>query len=272
MYEKINIKGINIAYKKNGEGNPLILLHGIVTYSFVWETVIPFLEKDYTIYSIDLLGCGNTDKSVEVDYSIKNQAELIAELIRSLGLEKVHLCAHDVGGGIAQILSVRHSELFCDITLINSVAYNYWPVQPVVAMRTPIIRQIAIATMDIGMLKLIVKHGLYHKEKLTDELFDKFLKQMNNKEGRKALLHFARCLNNNDLLEISDDLKNLDLPVQIILGEKDVYLNKETSYKLNENIPTSIFNSIKTAGHLVMIDEPEIVANLMKNFMEKNDG
>jgi pimeloyl-ACP methyl ester carboxylesterase len=191
-------------------------------------------------------------------------------LLKELKLERVHLAAHDVGGGIAQILAVNHPEKFYDISLINSVAYNFWPVQPIIAMRTPIIRQLAMATLDVGALKLIVKRAFYHKEILNDNLMEKFAEQMKSKDSRKAFLHFARCLNNRDLTDISEDIKKIKIPVQIIRGEADVYLSKNISDELKRNIPNCKLHTIETAGHFAMLDEPVLISNLLLSFMKKS--
>ncbi|RMD50229.1 MAG: alpha/beta hydrolase [Ignavibacteria bacterium] len=270
-HTRIEIKGVNYGYRHCGKGEAVVLLHGITTNSLVWQNVVPFLESKYSIYSFDLLGCGISDKTVEVDYSIKNQASLIIEALKKLGLSKVHLAAHDVGGGIAQIMAVNSPGMFKSVTLVNSVAFDFWPVQPIIAMRTPIIRQIAISTLDLGMLKMIVKRGLFHKEKLTTELMGKFNSQMSTAEGRKAFLHFVRCLNNSDLLEIEEELKTTKIPFQIIRGEYDVYLSKEISDKLYSVIPNSKLKTIDTAGHFAMIDEPEKIANYLKEFWSEVD-
>ncbi len=88
------------------------------------------------------------NKSPEV--SRKNHSKMIKRFIDKLGIEKVHLVGHDLGEGISQILMVNYPELFYDVTLINAVGFDYWPVQPISAMRTPIVRQLAMYSLDAG--------------------------------------------------------------------------------------------------------------------------
>ena len=85
-------------------------------------------------------------------------SSLTTEFMAKLGYFKFHLVGHDLGGGISQIMAVNKPNSIIDLTLINSVAYDYWPVQPIIAMRTPIIRQIAMASLDFGTFKIIVQH------------------------------------------------------------------------------------------------------------------
>ncbi len=264
-----NLEGNKIAYYRHGKGVPVLFVHGITTYSFIWRKILPFFIHDYEVIAIDLLGCGDSDIPLNEDFSLKRQAHLIKQFADSLNIGKFHLISHDVGGGIAQIFAVNYQENLLSVTLINSVAYNFWPVQPIVAMRTPIIRQIAIASLDFGMFSLIVKRGLYHKSNLSEELMDLFWKPMRYKLGRKGFLHFAKCLNNSNLTEIEKDIQKLTVPVLIIRGEDDVYLSGVIAEKLHSEIAHSKLIKIETGGHFIQEDEPEKVSDHILNFIGK---
>lgn len=267
----IEIQGNSITYYREGEGEAIIFVHGIITYSFIWKCMIPYFKEKYDVILIDLLGCGDSDKPLNEDFSLKRQAHLIKEFTEKLEISKFHMVCHDVGGGIGQIFAVNFPESLFDLTLINSVAYNFWPVQPIIAMRTPIIRQIAMASLDFGMYELLVKRGLYDKTHLSDELMEMFWKPMRTSQGRKGFLHFAKCLDNKNLIEIEDELRNLTLPVLIIRGEADVYLSASISEKLHAEIPSSQLVRFETAGHFIQEDEPEKASTLILDFIKHHD-
>jgi len=260
------IGNTEIAYFAKGKGQAVLLVHGITTYSFIWRKIIPHLEKEYQVLGIDLPGCGASSKGIETAFSIKNHAFLLNDFLDKIGIQKIHLVGHDVGGGIAQIFAVRFPEKIFSLTLINSVAYDFWPVQPIIAMRTPIIRQMAMATLDKGALRMIVRRGLYHKENLTKELLSDFWNPMKTKEGRKAFLHFAASLDNNELLEIEDKLHQLRLPVLVMRGDADPYLSAAIAEKLVKNIPGAKLIRIPTGGHFMQEDEPEQIGKELKTF------
>ncbi|PKP51389.1 MAG: hypothetical protein CVT92_12890 [Bacteroidetes bacterium HGW-Bacteroidetes-1] len=267
--KKVEIQGNSINYFRQGKGETMLFVHGITTYSFIWRKVAPYFQDNYDVILIDLLGSGDSDKPLNQDFSLKRQAHLIKDFCDKLQIKKIHLVCHDVGGGIGQIFAVNYPEMLLDLILINTVAYNFWPVQPIVAMRTPIIRQIAMATLDLGMFKMIVKRGLYHKTELTDELMELFWKPMRDPLGRKGFLHFAKCLDNNNLTEIEAELRQLQVRVLIIRGEADAFLNSAISEKLHAEIPGCQFVKIETGGHFIQEDEPERIANCMIKFMNK---
>ncbi len=265
---KCSVNGFNIAYHSEGKGEPVLLVHGITTYSFLWRKIVPFLKDNYHVISIDLLGCGESDKPLDVAYSLPYHADIVDAFLDKLGIENVHFVGHDVGGGVAQIFSVKYPERVYDLTLVNSVGHDFWPVQPIIAMRTPIIRQLAMASLDIGAFRLLVRRGLHYKERLDDELMELFWKPMKTREGRRAFLHFADCLNNRHLLEIEADLRQLAIKTLIIRSDADVYLSAAIAEKLHKDIPKSELLRIATGGHYLQEDEPEMVATAMQNFFQ----
>lgn len=264
----IEIQGNSIRYYRDGKGETILFVHGITAYSFIWRKIVPYFQEHYDTILIDLLGCGDSDKPLNEDFSLKRQAHLIRDFCEKLEITKIHMICHDVGGGIGQIFAVNYPELLIDLTLVNTVAYNFWPVQPIIALRTPIIRQITMATLDFGMFEVIVRRGLYHKTHLTKELMELFLKPMRESSGRKGFLHFAKCLDNANLTEIEAEIRQLQIPVLIIRGGADVYLNASISAKLHNEIPGSQLINIETGGHFIQEDEPEAVASNILNFFK----
>ena len=263
----VEVSGHKLAYEESGAGETLLLVHGITTYSFIWKEMIASLAAGYRVIAVDLLGCGDSDKPLDVSYALKDHAQRLKEFTDKLGITKFHYVGHDLGGGIGQIFAVRFGASLFDLTLINTVAYDFWPVQPIIAMRTPIVRQLMMASMDVGTFRVIVRRGLFHKKKATKELMDDFMKPMGTPDGRKAFLHFARCLDNHDLTDIAGSLPSLPMPILIIRGEADPYLSSIISDRLHHEIPHSRLVTIPTGGHFLMIDEPERVSSLVLEFV-----
>lgn len=261
------IDGNRIFYQRQGTGPPLLLVHGITTYSFVWRKLLPFLAQSYQVICIDLLGCGASDKPLAPSYSLTEHARRTAALIEQLDLGQPDFIGHDLGGGIGQIMAVHYPDHIRSLTLINSVGYNFWPVQPISLMRTPIVRQLLMAILDRRLLRMLVNNGLYHKALLSDDLLDLFWEPFKTPGGRKAFLHFAKCLDNRNLTELEPDLKHLALPVLILRGDADPFLSAAIAEKLYEDIPGSELRRIVTGSHYLMEDEPEWTADQIISFL-----
>lgn len=259
-----------MAYYRAGQGEPVLLVHGITTYSFIWRNIFPELARNYDVIAVDLLGCGSSDMPLDISYAIRDHAEYLHEFVSTLGLPRFHYVGHDLGGGIGQIFAIKHRDLLLDLALLNTVAYDFWPVQPITAMRTPIVRTLLMATLDMGVFRMVVKRGIHNPEKVTQELMDYFMTPFQTQEGRKAFLHFARSLDNHNLTEIEEDLRRLDLPVLIVRGEEDPYLSGEIAQKLNREIPGSKLTLLPGASHFLQEDEPEMVTAELESFFESH--
>lgn len=266
----VTVDGHKLAYHRQGAGETVVLVHGITTYSFVWGDVVDLLAPNHDVIAIDLLGCGDSDMPLDVSYAIQDHAERLHGFLRELGVEKFHLVGHDLGGGTAQIFAVRHPEMLLDLTLVNSVGYDFWPVQPITALRTPVVRQLMMATFDMGTFRLVVKRGLYHKEKMTPALMGRFMAPMSTPEGRKAFMHFARCLDNHNLTDIADEIAHLSVPTLILRGDADPYLSAAISEKLAEEIPDARYERIATASHFIQIDEPGWLSRQIADFVAEH--
>jgi pimeloyl-ACP methyl ester carboxylesterase len=245
----------------------MVMVHGITTYSFLWKDLLPALSEDFEVITLDLLGCGDSDKPHGADYSLPAQADIITKLLDSLGIRQAHFVTHDVGGGIGQIIAIKHPEYVKSLVLINSVGYDYWPVQPIISLRIPIIRQIAMAAMDMGILKLLIKWGFYHKEKVTTDLMSRYQRPLLAHAGREGFLALAKGLNNRHLMDIADGLRHLTIPVLIIRGDADVYLPAKISERLHNDMKDSRYEVITRAGHFAPLDEPRGIVGLIEEFL-----
>lgn len=254
------VDGHRVAFVRCGAGEPLIFIHGITTSSFIWDDLLPILNGQHEVVAVDLLGTGASDRPVPSDCSLSAHADRVMSLVDELGFEKIHLVGHDIGGGIAQILSVRNPDRVSTLGLVNTVGYDYWPVQPIVALRTPILRQLAMASLDLGMLRLVIRRAVYRKERITPAVFERIRNEIAVPNSRRAFLNSTRCLNNSDLTTVSNELPKLRMPVLIVRGERDLYLSPEIANRLHREIPSSKLVKVPDGGHFIQLDEPQLLA------------
>jgi pimeloyl-ACP methyl ester carboxylesterase len=258
-----DVGDLRIFYRTGGEGEAILFLHGITTYSFLWKDVVPLIGENYTHFVPDLMGCGDSSKPEVGDYSLSGQADIILGFMESVGIARAHLVGHDIGGGIAQILAVRAPERFLSLCLVNSVGYDYWPVQPIVSMRVPLLKHLAMAAFDHGVLKMLVQRTFHHKEKVDAGLIGEFMRPLQTEEGKAGFFALARALDNTQVLKIIDRLPLLPMPSLIIRGDKDIYLKPIISERLHSDMPGSRYEVIATAGHYTPLDDPQSVAVLL---------
>src|SRR6478736_7088012 len=98
-------------YRTEGEGEPLLLLHGFPTSSLDWYKVWDVLKQKYKLITLDYIGYGFSDKPSEYEYSIKDNADIVGFLLGKLNIESYHLLAHDLGDSVAQELLARQQDV-----------------------------------------------------------------------------------------------------------------------------------------------------------------
>src|SRR5918994_2807537 len=116
----VDVEGIRMRWEEEGEGHPVIFIHGIPTSPRLWRHVI-LRVRDARSMAWEMVGYGaSIEEGWERDISVAKQADYLVAWMREVGLESAFLVGHDLGGGDAQILAVRQPELVRGVVLINS--------------------------------------------------------------------------------------------------------------------------------------------------------
>ena len=134
----------DVAYLRQGQGPPLVLLHGIPSSSYLWRDVIGPLSATFDVLAPDLLGYGDSDKRLDADLSIAAQARYMVAFMESLGVHQAAVVGHDIGGGIAQLIAVDEPQRVARLILIDSVVDNNWPVADIARLKEPAWDQIMV--------------------------------------------------------------------------------------------------------------------------------
>ncbi|MHA2119834.1 MAG: alpha/beta fold hydrolase, partial [Promethearchaeota archaeon] len=116
---KLKVKDIEMYYEITGEGDPLLLIHGLGSSTRDWEEQVPVFSTKYQVITIDLRGHGKTDKP-KGPYSIKMFAEDIAELLNILEIKLVNVLGISLGGGVAFQIAVDFPDLVKSLIIVNS--------------------------------------------------------------------------------------------------------------------------------------------------------
>lgn len=137
-YEKkfASVKGKQIAYVEEGSGDPIVLLHGNPTSSFLWRNVIPELVESGRVIVPDLIGQGDSEKLPASDgperYSLEVAYSYVDGLLESIGAnENVTLVIHDWGTGVGFLWAMRHPAAVKGVAymegIVKPVSWRDWP-------------------------------------------------------------------------------------------------------------------------------------------------
>ena len=131
----ITVKGLKMAYQEEGEGVPIVFLHGNPTSSYLWRNVVPHLKGLGRCLVPDLIGMGDSDplpKSGPGSYRFSEHAGFLEELLQKLEVEKdAILVGHDWGGALLFQWAMQHPDAVQGIvymeTIVSPVSWRDWP-------------------------------------------------------------------------------------------------------------------------------------------------
>jgi len=244
---------LTMAYRDEGpeEAHPVIFVHGIPTWSFLWRRIAPAFEDDFRTIVPDMLGYGNSDRRDSFDRSIRAQEDALRELIDDLELGVVSLVAHDIGGGVALRYAAHHPDRVQTLVLSNAVCYDSWPVEFVTDMGLP-----KTAGMDPdefeAKLDFAFGDGL-----VTDDPDPEFVEGMKapwlREDGRRALARAAVATNTSHTTEIDYDV--IDSRTYCVWGTDDVMQPVEYGERLAGDLDGEVVR-LDGAFHWVVEDRP----------------
>jgi pimeloyl-ACP methyl ester carboxylesterase len=149
-----------VSYVDEGAGEPVILIHGIPTWSYLWHRLIPVLSEQNRVIAPDLIGFGYSDKSDNFDRSIARQTEMIDALMEKMGIEQANIVAHDIGGGVALRLATLYPHRVNKLCVMNSVSYDSWAIEAMIQLGHPSAYYMASASTTVATLRQMLKQGL----------------------------------------------------------------------------------------------------------------
>src|SRR5262249_58319522 len=97
------LDGAHMRYLRTGSGPPLVLLHGLMGYSFSWRFTMPALAPYATVYAPDMLGAGFSERARGIDHSLQATANRVLRLVQQLGIRSFDLLGTSHGGGVAMM-------------------------------------------------------------------------------------------------------------------------------------------------------------------------
>lgn len=254
-----------ISYFDEGAGDPVVLLHGIPTWGYLWHEIIPQLSKTHRVLVPDLPGFGFSDKSDRFDRSIAHQAEWIDQWLQQLGIERAAIVAHDIGGGVALRLATLFPDRVTRLCVMNIVCYDSWPIELMLQFGHPEAYRKMSAATAITTLKQALKMGFATSP--GDDLLEALLAPYQTEVGKLSLIRNAAALNTNLTTEITHLLPKIGVPVLILWGEDDKFQLVKYAERLAGDIPGARLTRIKDARHFLMFDQAAQVASSLSAFI-----
>lgn len=246
--KQIIYKNTKISYSDSGKGTAIVLLHGFLENSSMWDYFIPEFSKKHRVISIDLLGHGNTEPMGYI-HSMEDNADVVHAVLSELKIRKAVFVGHSMGGYVALAFAELYADNVKGIVLLNSTSRADSDERK--ANRDRAIKAVKQNYTNFVRLSIANLFSEENREKLEAEIESvklealktplqgivASLEGMKIRKDREVVLHFA------------------PYPILLVLGKKDPVLNYEESIEQIENTSVKLISF--PDGHMSPIENRE---------------
>ncbi len=278
--QHINRDGLKYSYVDEGQGDPVVMVHGNPSWSFYYRNLITALKDDYRCIAPDHIGCGLSDKpgDDQYEYTLERRVDDLEALLDHLDLtENITLVLHDWGGMIGMAWATRHPERVKRLVILNTSAFHL-PETKRFPLGLWICRNTWLGTFLIrgcnAFARGAAKVGC-KRNPMSKELRDAYCAPYNSWENRIATLRFVQDipLREGDraypiVTEVQEKAKQFqDRPMLICWGLKDFVFDKHFLTLWTDQFPQAEVHRFGDCGHYILEDAPEEVIGHIRSFL-----
>ncbi len=261
MQKSIQHEGVEIFYRIEGAGIPVLMLHGFGEDSSIWNNVLPSLHNYQTILP-DLPGTGVSQPMTGENVSMKDFAICVAAILDHEKIENFHFIGHSMGGYIAMEFVNLYPQRLLSLGLFHSSAYADDPEK--IETRKKAIEFIK-TNGAAAFLKTSIP-GLFKDAQKHDSTVAALLKKGENFAAETLIQYYRAMIARKDHAALLPDLKS---PILYIIGEHDKAVPITLSLKQCYLAPVSFVYILRSSAHMGMCEEPDKTNGILKNFLDE---
>jgi len=254
----IHLEDCNLYYESDGDGPPLLLIHGLGSSHRDWEKQLPLFTQKYQVITLDLRGHGQSAKPPG-PYSMELFANDTVALIRELDVAPLHVVGISMGGMVAFEMAVRFPELLRSLTIVNS--YPEMRVETFGEHLQVWRRYLFLELLGMRGTGVMLGKHLFPLPKQAD-LRELFVQRwaVNDKRAYRESL---RAIFNWD---VEQRLGEISCPVLVVASDQD-YMPLEEKHTYTAKIPNAKLVVIENARHAVTAERPEKFNPVLAEFL-----
>lgn len=265
----VEVAGRRLCYWEKGEGQPVILLHGLGGSAFDWRHNIDAIAAaGHRVLAFDFLGAGLTDKPAKADYSLRAQAELIEAALGALDVGPGVFVGNSFGGGVCLVIAQLFPERVEGLFLIDSVCYRQQLPDFVHLFRLPILPSLLsrlIPTRPIT--QAVLWHVFGNAHAVEEDLVRDYTLEVDIPGRKLGLIYTARDVIPADPERFEEGIRKIRTPVQILWGALDTIIPVKYAFRLQADLAGSQLAVLDKLGHVPHQEAPEEVNRRMLDFL-----
>jgi pimeloyl-ACP methyl ester carboxylesterase len=253
----IELAGAPVFYRHAPVEDPTPLyLHSVPTSSDDW---LPFLERSGGL-APDLLGFGRSSKAGNLDYDLPAYVRFLEAFLRATEVERVSLVGHGWGAAVGLAFAQRHPDRVARLVLIDAVPLLdgfSWP-RVIRHLRRPAVGELLMGAITRPLLARGLRAGARDPAAWPDERVRDVWEQF-DQGTQRAILRLHRSIDPAGLAAAGAQLDQLDVPVLVLWGERDPWLDSRFAAAYAARLPDAKAELVTGAGHWPWLKEPAVI-------------
>ncbi len=255
--------GVRIAYEVRGEGDPLLLVHGLGYARWGWETVIDDLSDRYRVIAFDNRGIGDSDVP-DGPYTAAEMATDAVAVLDAAAIDRAHVIGTSLGGMIAQELAIDHPERVHQLVLVASHpgGESGYPLPEQTQELIAEMPQMEPAEALRRATRNALSDGaLDEQPELVDRILEHRLGDPQEPAGWQAQAAAGSGY------ESGGRLTEIQAPALVVQGDEDVVVDTRNAEVIADAIPDARLEWLRGAGHLAFWEQPDRFVRLVDDFL-----
>lgn len=256
---KLRVNEIDLYYETSGEGEPLVLIHGLGSSTQDWELQVAYFSKFYKVITFDVRGHGRSDKPAG-PYSIAQFGADAIGLVQGLGVGPVHVVGISMGGAIGFQMTVDAQELVKSLVIVNFT--------PELIMKgfgeraNLLLRKMIVRVLGMRKMGQVLAERLFTKPE-HEEIRTQFSDRWASNDTRAYL----NSLNALVGWSVTERLGEIECPVLVVASDED-YTPVAVKEKFIPKIKNAELVVVPDARHAVTVEWPDVFNEILHGFLK----
>lgn len=272
------VHGYRRAFRIAGDGPPLLLIHGIGDNSRTWEQVIPLLAREHLVIAPDLLGHGASDKP-RADYSVAAYANGMRDLLAVLGVDRVTLVGHSLGGGVAMQFAYQFPDKTERLVLVSTGGSGR-EVSPVLRAATLPFAQLGLSALRLPFAQLAVNLAVDALHRMDTGLgldaldLRRIVEALPDHTARSAFIRTLRSVvdwRGQVVTMLDRCYLSRGMPTMLMWGGRDSVLPVAHAHHAHAAMPGSRLEIFPDEGHFPFRTDPARFVGLLEDFIASTE-
>ena len=264
----INIEGVRIHYRDEGSGPPVVLIHANFASLLGWDPWVEALQDSYRVVRMDMTSHGLTGPDPTGDYSPERTLAVVEKFIEAMDLENFSIGGTSMGGTVAIHYTHKYPERIQKLILLSPGSLEGKERKSGPRGKVPDAAYVLKYIMPRALPEFMLRGGFGDKNKLTDELVDRWYDMWMREGNREAQLDRLQQYKPGD---IEDIIRQLEVPTLLMWGEANTTAKFEQAaefQELLENVELLKYISYPGVGHMAVQEAGEATGRDVRAFLD----